>query len=62
MGGAQEIAYRMRDRIDKQEPSRITYKKVVNSIGYTGLREPLGECLEVGFQGEDNKKQYHAGE
>ena len=64
MGGAQQIAYRMQERVDAQKPSRITFDKVVKSIGYIDHHTPLDKCLEVGFQDTtgDTKEQYHGGE
>lgn len=60
MGGAQQIAYKMRDKINKQQPSRITYKKVVKYIGYMDSLGSNGECLRTGFQ-DGSEKYYHAG-
>lgn len=60
MGGAQQIAYRMRDQIDKTQSGRITYGKVVSSVGYLDQPGPNQERLEVGFHGEEGTRQYHA--
>jgi hypothetical protein len=64
MGGAQQIALKMQEKINTEKPSRITFDTVVKQIGYIDHQTPLDECLEVGFQtaSGETKEQYHGGE
>lgn len=59
MGGSQQIAYRMRDKILKERSSSITYNSVVNRVGYIEVDDLDKENVEVGFK-DGISKTFHA--